>query len=218
MLRRLVVHAIFTLLVLLPGLACSDAEDTVFERASMLSSNYLLEAKLAGLSVTVGRGQSILWSKGFGLADLEQQVPVDPGVTRFRVGSTAKSMTAMAIAQLVEAGKLDLDTPIQDYLPDYPQGEGVITTRLLAGHLAGIRHYASEEEFLATDAYSSVTAGLVIFKDDPLLSLPGTEFHYSTFGFNLVSAVVERAANHDFLSYMEEYVFCSNRHDPDRSR
>ena len=65
------------------------------------------------------------WSAGYGYADIELGTPVDPAVTKFRVGSTAKSMTAMAVGQLVEQGRLDLDAPIQDYLPDYlPAGLG----------------------------------------------------------------------------------------------
>jgi len=78
---------------------------------------------------------------------------------------------------------------------------------MLAGHLAGIRHYASEEEFLSAVPYASITDALTIFSDDPLLFLPGTEFSYSTYGYNLISAVVERAADQEFLSYMSDNVF-----------
>ena len=81
----------------------------------------------------------IVWSEGFGYADVEQRVPVWPGITRFRVGSTAKSMTAVALGQPYEQGRLDLDAPVQDYVPSFPEKEGTITTRLLAGHPGSIR-------------------------------------------------------------------------------
>ena len=113
------------------------------DEASAIVDAFMQESGLPGLAVTVGRSGQVVYSEGFGYADLEQRVPVDPAVTRFRVGSTAKSMTAMAIGQLVEAGKLDLDAPIQAYLPDFPEKRAPITTRMLAGHLGGITRMTS---------------------------------------------------------------------------
>jgi serine beta-lactamase-like protein LACTB len=176
--------------------------------AHQIATDYLAASGLPGIAVTVGRGDSILWSEGFGLADVEQQVPMDPARTRLRVGSLAKPFTAMAVGQLVEQGRLDLDAPIQKYLPDYPVKEAPITSRQLGGHLAGIRHY-KDGEFFSARAYQSVGEGLAIFKDDPLVSTPGEAFHYSTYGYNLLSAVVEAAAGQDFLAYMSEHVFAS---------
>jgi len=174
---------------------------------SQIAKQFLEESGVSGLTITVGTAEQIIWSRGFGYADLEQGVPIDPSLTKFRVGSTAKSMTAVAIGQLYESGKLDLDKPIQIYLPGFPQKSGTITTRQLAGHLAGIRHYANEEEFLSAVPYQSITAALSIFADDPLLFAPGSKFSYSTYGYNLISAVLESAAGEDFLDYMERNVF-----------
>ena len=183
-------------------LATERAED----KAAALAVAYLNGVGASGLTITVGVDQSIVWSGGFGFADLEQQVPVNPALTLFRVGSTAKPMTAMALGQLVEAGKLDLDEPVQTYLPDFPEKRWTITTRMLAGHLAGIRHY-KDDEFYSAVAYESVSDALSIFKDDPLEFRPGTAYSYSSYGFNLVSAVVEAAADQEFLSYLSDKVF-----------
>lgn len=172
-----------------------------------LAREFLQASGLSGLAVSVGTTQEIIWSQGFGFADLEQGVPVNASATKFRVGSTAKSMTAVAVGQLHERGKLDLDLPIQSYVPEFPQKSGAVTTRLLAGHLAGVRHYSSEEEFLSTRSYQSVTDALSIFANDALLFEPGTQFQYSTYGYNLISAVIERAAGEDFLNYMTRNVF-----------
>ena len=185
--------------------SCAPVDDTA-DRSAALSAQYVEESGLSGIAISVAIGGEITWSEGFGFADVEQNVTVDSALTKFRVGSTAKSMTAMALGQLHEAGKLDLDKPIQAYLPEFPEKEGTITTRMLAGHLAGIRHYASDEEFLSAVPYASITNALTIFSDDPLLFLPGTEFSYSTYGYNLISAVVERAADQEFLSYMSDNV------------
>jgi CubicO group peptidase (beta-lactamase class C family) len=160
---------------------------------------------IPGMAVAVAVNGQIVWSEGFGYADLENRVPVWP-TTKFRVGSVSKPLTAGALAQLVEQGKLDLDAPVQKYVPGFPDKGHKITTRLLAGHLAGIRHYKGDE-FLIARRYNSVTESLAIFKDDPLLHPPGTKFSYSSYGWNLLSAVVEGASGRDFLGYMDENVF-----------
>ncbi len=172
-----------------------------------LGNQYVETTRLSGLTVSVGFVDGTAWSKGFGFADVEQMVPVDPALTKFRVGSTAKSMTAMALGVLYEAGKLDLDAPIQTYLPEFPEKSGKITARMLAGHTAGIRHYGSTEEFLSAVPYSSVTEALSIFSNDPVLFEPGTKFSYSTYGYNLLSAVLERAAGVEYLTLMSQSVF-----------
>ena len=120
--------------------ACTKPDDKP-SQAREITNQFMAETGFPGIAVTVSIDGDVVWSEGFGYADVEQQVPVSPSLTRFRVGSTAKSMTAMAIGKLVESGALDLDAPIQRYLPDYPEKDGVITARLLGGHLAGIRHY-----------------------------------------------------------------------------
>lgn len=159
-----------------------------------------------GASITVIRGGRIVWSEGFGFADLEQRVPVSP-LTRFRVGSVSKALTSVSIGRLVERGKLDLDSPIQRYLPDFPAKRWPITTRQLAGHLAGVRHYNRDEENFVARHYATVTEALDVFKNDSLLFEPGTRFGYSSYGWNLISAVLEAAAGEPYLSMMQREVF-----------
>lgn len=164
-----------------------------------------LERGIPGFSVTVAEDGKIVFSEGFGYADLEQRVPVWP-TTKFRIGSVSKPLTATALVKLVEQGKIDLDAPIQKYVPSFPDKGAVITPRMLAGHLGGIRHY-KDNEFLNSKHYDNVVAGLVIFQDDPLVSSPGTKFNYSSYGFNLLSAAIEKACAEDFLSCMRDLVF-----------
>jgi CubicO group peptidase (beta-lactamase class C family) len=164
-----------------------------------------LERGIPGVTLAVAVDGQIVYSEGFGYADLEQRVPVWP-TTKFRIGSVSKSLTSVALVQLVEQGKIDLDAPVQKYVPSFPDKGAVITTRLVAGHLAGIRHY-KDDEFLIQKHYDNVLDGLRIFQDDPLVSPPGKEFHYSSYGFNLVSAVIESASKENFLTYMHNNVF-----------
>ena len=163
------------------------------------------EESIPGLSAAVGMGSEVLWSEGFGYSDLTHQVKVTP-LTKFRVGSVSKPITATALALLVEAGALDLDAPVQSYVPSFPEKIWPVTTRQLAGHIGGIRHYLGMENFSSVN-YPDVLSGLAIFREDPLINEPGTEFSYSSYGWNLISAVIEGAAGEPFLEYMQREVF-----------
>ena len=163
-----------------------------------------LVPKIPGLQVAVAIDGKLVWSEAFGYADLARHARVTR-TTMFRIGSVSKPLTATAVAQLVQQGKLDLDVPVQRYVPSFPEKPWPVTTRELAGHLAGIRHYAGNE-FLSDTPYPSVTAGLAIFENDSLLSEPGTRFAYSSYGFNVIAAVIEGASGETFLSYMGAHV------------
>lgn len=165
----------------------------------------MAEHAIPGMSVAVLVDGAVVWSEGFGYANLEHRVPVTP-LTRLRIGSVSKPVTAAALGKLVEQGRLDLDAPVQRYVPSFPEKRWPITTRQLAGHLAGIRHYRGDE-FLSRDRYETVLEGLEIFKDDSLLFQPGTDYAYSSYGWNLISAVIEGAAGEPFLAYMRREVF-----------
>ncbi len=195
---------------------CGDAPDPTVGHASgehsaaIDSARAVLDSVMAaggipGLSVAVGMGSEVLWSEGFGFSDLTHDVKVTP-LTRFRIGSVSKPFTAAAVAHLVEDGALDLDAPVRSYVPSWPAKRWPITTRQVAGHIAGVRHYRGRENFSAV-AYPTVLAGLEIFQDDSLLTEPGTSYAYSSYGWNLISAVVEGASGEPFLEYMDAVVF-----------
>ena len=164
-----------------------------------------LAPNIPGFAIAVAVDGRIVWSEAFGYADVEAKRPATPA-TQFRIGSVSKPLTATAIAQLFETGKLDLDAPVQRYVPSFPEKGAPITTRLVGGHLAGIRHYQGDE-FTLNRHFATVTQGLSIFKDDSLLFPPGTRFSYSSYGFNLLGAVVEGASGEEFLAYMSRHVF-----------
>jgi len=150
---------------------------------------FMSENTPPGISIAVDvRGETI-WAEGFGFADLEALKPVTPR-SQFRIGSISKPLTAAAVALLYAEGKLDVDAPVQQYVPGFPRKRFEITTRLLGGHLAGIRHYRGDE-FLMNRHYDSVRESLTIFADDSLLFMPGERFSYSSYGWNLISSVVE---------------------------
>ena len=183
----------------------SDEYGEAIEEARAIVREVMAQSGIPGISVAVGFHGSVVWSEGFGLADLEHSVPVTT-LTKFRVGSVSKPITAAALGLLMEAGSLDLDAPVQDYVPDFPEKRWSVTVRQVAGHISGIRHYRGNES-LSSRRYSNVSEGLDIFESDPLLFEPGTQYSYSSYGFNLLSAVVEGASGQAFLSLMRDSVF-----------
>jgi CubicO group peptidase (beta-lactamase class C family) len=164
-----------------------------------------LAPNIPGFALAVAVDGKLVWSEAFGYADLEAKRQTTT-TTQFRIGSVSKPLTADAVAQLYEAGRLDLDAPVQRYVPTFPDKGAPITTRLLSGHLAGVRHYKGNE-FSLNQRFATVTAGLAIFQDDALVAPPGTRYSYSSYGFNLISAVVEGASGEQFLAYMSRHVF-----------
>jgi CubicO group peptidase (beta-lactamase class C family) len=138
------------------------------------------------------------------MADVENQVPATAD-TVYRLASISKMLTAVAAMQLVEQKKLDLEAPIQKYVPGFPEKQAPITAALLLKHQSGIRHYKGDE-VRSIVFYSRVGEALKIFQDDPLLFAPGEKFSYTTYGFNLLGTAIEGASGADYVSYVQEHV------------
>jgi serine beta-lactamase-like protein LACTB, mitochondrial len=166
----------------------------------------LAEQNLPGVSVAVGIGTDIVWAEGFGWADLEKRVPVTPDMT-FRIGTASKALTSAAVGLLLEDGRLKLDEVIQTYVPAFPQKQWPVTLRQLMGHLAGVRNDGGDEGPLLSAHCERPVEALEAFSDRSLLFEPGTEYRYSSYGWILVSAAVEAAADEPFLSFMRTRVF-----------
>jgi serine beta-lactamase-like protein LACTB len=161
---------------------------------------------IPGLSVAVVVDHKLRWSNGYGLADVENFVPAK-AMTAYRLGSISKPITAAAVMQLVERGKLDLDAPIQKYCPAFPAKQWPLSARLLLGHLSGIRHYKDQAEVGSTRHFNSVVEGLDMFKNDPLLFEPGTKYSYTTHGYAVLGCAVEGASGMSFPDYERQNVF-----------
>ena len=153
------------------------------------------EQQIPGLSCTIGVDGALPFRRGFGLADIENEVPATPA-TVYRLGSISKPVTAVLAMQLAEKQELDLDRDVHTFVPEWPEKQWPVTTRQLLAHLGGVRHYRGEGE--STQHYDTQCAGLVRFAKDPLLHEPGTKFFYSTYGYNLIAAAVEKAAGRPF--------------------
>jgi len=209
--KQRIRHALFVslaiLLVLASSVASSQTElaPAVVAQIDQIIEKARAEQKLPAVSVAIELKGHVIFRKAYGLADLENDLTATPD-TLIRTGSIAKSMTAVGAMQLVEAGKLDLDAPIQKYCPAFPEKKWPITTRELLGHLGGIRHYEGKEPD-STVHYYSTAEGMIIFKHDPLVAAPGEKFNYSTYGYTVVGCVMEGASGETYPAYMAEHVF-----------
>lgn len=207
---RALALALVLLGALAPALAAKEpakAADPRVAAAHDLAEALRVAVGSPGMSVAVAVGPDVVWAEGLGEADAENHVPVDPK-TRFRVGSLSKLLTVALAARLLEEGKLELDAPIQRYVPSFPVKDAAkpITPRQLAGHLGGIRHYMPQDFMRAPKTYSDLTEALEIFRDDPLIGAPGEKYFYSSYGYNLLGAALEGAGGGEFSSLVGRYV------------
>jgi CubicO group peptidase (beta-lactamase class C family) len=161
-----------------------------------------------GMQLAVVKNGEKRTSINLGFADIKNSRPVTSD-TRFRINSVSKSMTAAGLIKLAESSKLDLDAPIQKYLGDFPNIIEPFTTRQLAGHLSRVRDYNENNlsDFVRLKHYTSSTEALEIVKNDTLLFKPGTSFHYSTFAWIIIGAVMEMVSQETYGNFMEERIF-----------
>jgi CubicO group peptidase (beta-lactamase class C family) len=161
--------------------------------------------KVPGLSVGFLKGEAI-WTKAFGFSDLENKVPAKPE-SSYRLASITKTITAIAVLQLVEKGKIDLDAEVQAYAPYFPKKKWPVTVRLLLGHLGGISHYKNYAVEGRIKIHKNTKEALAIFQDFDLVAEPGTKYSYSSYGFNLLGAVIEGASGESYGSYIKKHIF-----------
>jgi CubicO group peptidase (beta-lactamase class C family) len=174
-----------------------DFEDFV---AKKMTAN-----QIPALSVAVMKG-GFLWSKGFGFADLENKVPATAD-SSYRMASVTKPMTAVAVMKLVEQGKIDLDAEVQKYVPYFPRKNHPVTVRQLLGHLGGISHYRNYSVEGHIKEHKNTREALAIFQDFDLTGEPGTRYRYSSYGYNLLGAVIEGASGKPYGEFMTTEVW-----------
>jgi CubicO group peptidase (beta-lactamase class C family) len=166
---------------------------------------YMMLDKVPGLSVGFLK-DGVVWVEGFGYSDLENSVLAKPE-SAYRLASITKTFTAMAILQLVERGKIDLDTEVQTYVPYFPKKKWPITIRQLLGHIGGISHYNDYNREGHIKVHKNTREAIAIFQDFPLISEPGTRYNYSSYGYNLLGAVVEGASGQPYGNYIKKQIF-----------
>jgi CubicO group peptidase (beta-lactamase class C family) len=168
----------------------------------------MAESDTVGLSIALVDGDRTVWARGFGLAHREKGIAADEH-TLYRVGSLAKPLVATAALRLAEQGRLDLDAPIETYLPRFRIGSRFsdsrpITPRLLLTHHAGlpmdrIAGMWSDRPHFFTDLPGQLG-------DEELAAEPGTVFAYSNLGYSLMGAVIQNACGEPFERCLQQQV------------
>ena len=169
-----------------------------------------------GMGAAVMHGDKAVWTGSVGMQDVEAGTPVNAD-TVFRLASVSKLVTATAAARLAERGQLDLDAPVQPMLPWLAAPWAPISSRQLAAHTSGLPHYQAVDEGRGSTRYPGVRDAVKVFAGRPLVSPPGTAYGYSSWGYTLLSAVVEARAGRPFLQYVSDEVAPGLGIGPDRT-
>jgi serine beta-lactamase-like protein LACTB len=196
---------IFIAGLLVSGFALAQLPPERVKKIEQLVTTEMARNSVPGISLAIAMNGKIQWTGGFGMADLENFVPMTAS-TRVRLASISKPMTATAVMQLVEQGKIDLDSPISRYVPQFPQKQWPVTVRQLMSHTAGIRGYLGNE-MSSTTHYTDHVTPMGVFAGDALLFEPGTKYSYSTYGYTVIGAMVEALTHEKLVDYLREHVF-----------
>jgi len=164
-----------------------------------------------GMAIGIIEGGRIVYLKGYGDADREKHVPVTTR-TMFRWASVSKPVAAIAALQLAEQGRLDLDADVRRYVPEFPDKGVTITTRALLSHQGGIVHYengpviVTQKTYVEARPFADVVTALDAFKESPLVNMPREKYSYTTHGYMLVAAVVQRAGRERYAKQVKERI------------
>jgi len=177
------------------------------DKGDKLLNSTIKSGRLLGVTTGIYSKRCGSWLSSAGyLTKSGEQVPNKSSL--FRIASISKSMTAVAILQLLEKGIIDLDTPIQEYLPEFPKkAKGEITIRQILKHRGGIPHYKSKFGIFNFTHYANSIEALDKFKDRDLLYKPGTGFKYSSFGYVILGAIIEKVTGQSYQDYMEKNIW-----------
>ncbi len=160
-------------------------------------------------TILVAKGDSIIQKRAYGLASKELGVnnKID---TKFNIASITKTFTAVAVLQLYEEGKIDLKTPIGEYLKDYPNEKvrNSVTISQLLTHTAGLPNfYVTNFLDRCKFDFKEVKDFLPLFENDTLLSEPGEEYNYDAAGYVLLGLIIEKVTGSSYYDYLEENIF-----------
>jgi CubicO group peptidase (beta-lactamase class C family) len=174
-----------------------------------LSERYMAAAHVPSIVVLIDRGGETVYSGSFGIANIAYDLT--PSIdTPYAIGSITKSFTALAVLQLVHAGRIDLEAPVAAYLDDYDGPAASVPVRRLLDHTNGIPNYTNDIPELRTrlerDAFSREQM-LETFRSLPLEFAPGDKFDYTNSGYYLLGLIVEAVSGLDYYEYLRENVF-----------
>jgi CubicO group peptidase (beta-lactamase class C family) len=197
---------VFVLSCIPPSIARAQgtsASDDVSKPVSDYVQSEMQRQHIPGLALLVSRGGKIVQAQGFGLANVELQVPVKPE-TVFQSGSVGKQFTATAVMMLVEEGKVRLDDPLTKYFPDAPASWKEVTVRELLSHTAGFGDYPEKFNFRKDWTEDQE---LKLVESIPLAYPPGTKWDYSNLGYLTLGILIHRVTGEFYGDFLQQRIF-----------
>jgi CubicO group peptidase (beta-lactamase class C family) len=185
------------------SVACAQATSAISDKASSYVRDEMQRQHIPGLALLVARGGKIVQAEGFGLANVELQVPVKPE-TVFQSGSVGKQFTATAVMMLVEEGKVGLDDPLTKYFPDAPSSWKEVTVRELLSHTAGFGDYPEKFDFRKDWTEAEL---LKLVEGIPLAYPPGTKWEYSNLGYLTLGILIHRVTGEFYGDFLQQRIF-----------
>lgn len=208
---RRVAHTAALLPLLLFALPTTAPAQTatavaVEQYEEVLTSAY--PADEPGAAALVARNGEVEFLGASGMANLELGVPLTPDMV-FEIGSITKQFTAVAIMMLVEEGKISLDDPMTQFLPDYPDYGDAVTIEHLLTHTSGIVSYTGIPNYFDQEIRKDLTVPELIdvFDDLPVEFEPGERFAYNNSGYVLLGAIIESASGMTYADFLQERIF-----------
>lgn len=201
------------LLAVFAGAALATAQSPAPELSAKFTEYMEAQARVSRFTgaVLVARDGTVLFARGYGMANLEHSIPNSPA-TKFRLGSITKQFTAAAILQLQEKGKLSVQDPVCKYVPNCPAAWAPVTIHHLLTHTSGIPNFTSFPDYLKTMMIASPPEkSLERFRDKPLEFTPGEKFNYSNSGYVLLGFILEKAAGQSYDDYLRANIFAPLR-------
>ena len=169
-------------------------------------TDYYLNKDVPSISAGIMQEGKIIWLGVKGYSDIENKIPATKESV-YRIASISKAITAVAIMQLVEQGKIYLDEDARKYIPYFPAKKWKFTIRQLLNHTSGIRNYKSTGEFESKEFFQSTREAINYLSKDSLSYEPGTRYSYTTLGYNLLAAIIENVSGISFLEYLKKNIF-----------
>jgi CubicO group peptidase (beta-lactamase class C family) len=201
------------ILLLIQGLCFAQQNNNKLDSLKLELSKFIEKqmksTKTVGLSLALVDNQDVVWSEGFGFADRENQIKATPN-TIYRVGSISKLFTSASIMQLAEEGKLDIDSPIQNYIPEFKiknrfENKESINPRNIMTHHSGLPSDIFFQFFSTNpEPFNSIVEHL---NEEYTCTSPNTIFSYSNAGYSLLGVLTEKISHENFLDYTQKHLF-----------
>lgn len=190
-----------------PAAAEPEANKTLYDKVDEFMNEAVEKLRLPGAAIGIVKGDRVLYSKGYGISGPDRQ-PVTPQ-TPFVLGSTSKSITALAVMQLVEAGKIDLEAPVQRYLPWFRLADEEASKGILVKHLlfqtSGLSTHSGQVSLTRGD--KPLEEHLKSLRNTSLASPVGSAYQYSNLNYDILGGIVEAVSGMPFGQYVKESIF-----------